>query len=432
MNIHRLSKIVDGKVISKNKKDIILKASIHSKELVDGGIFIIVGDVKKYSEEILTKASVIIGEYSLGKKVGFIEVENSIEALKKFAKYNLENSNVEVIGITGSCGKTTLKELSYNILSTKYKVLKNSGNENNIIGVCKTLLRLDDSYDKCILEMGMNHVGEISEISMLTNPKYALITNIGTSHIGNLNNKTGILKAKLEILDGMDNNNLIVNGDDKFLKKLKCFKVGKGYFNDLRLKKIKYNIHKTKFDINAEGVRKHINFKYGGKHYPILIGMAIYLGLIYEINHDDCINGLNNFETIEGRNKIYYLKNNNILIDDSYNASLESFKNVIEFVKKEKKKKLFIVGDVLESGNHSIEIHSQIIKELNKVKNSEIWYMGKNFIKLGTKLKMGLHYEIDEVIKNIKDSNLENVIIVVKASHKFNFNEICEEIKKIY
>lgn len=432
MNIHRLSKIVDGKIICKNKKDIISKACIDSRELIDGGIFIIVGDVRKYSDEILKKASVIIGEYNIGKKVGFIEVENSIEALKKFAKYNLDNSDVDVIGITGSCGKTTLKELCYSILNGKYKVLKNFGNENNIIGVCKTLLRLDESYDLCILEMGMNHAGEISEISMLTDPKWAAITNIGTSHIGNLGSKKDIFKAKMEILDGMDDNNIIVNGDDLLLKHLKCLKVGTGYLNDLKIKRVKTDLSKTEFDLKVDGLRKHVSFKYGGRHYPHLIGIAIVLGLYFEIPLDMCINNLDNFKEIEGRSKIHQLKDNNILIDDSYNASYESFKNIIDLVKQDKREKLFIIADVLESGDFSSAIHLKIIKELNKLKKSCVWYSGDNFLKLGSKFKNGNYYELEKIEDIININNFKDTIIVVKASHKYNLSKISEMIKNKY
>lgn len=424
LNIHRLSKIVDGEIITKNKKNIVMQACIDSRELVNGGIFIVIGDVSKYSDDIVKKASVVIGEDCLSKKTGFIKVKNSLEALKKMARYNLEASNAKVIGITGSCGKTTLKELAYDVLSTQYKVLKNNGNENNIIGVSKTLLRLDETYDLCILEMGMNHSGEISELSLLTNPTYAAITNIGSSHIGYLGSKKEIFKAKMEILDGMDTNNIVVSGDDSLLKHLKCLKVGKSYFNDLRIKKVVTSLNKTEFDIKIDKKQAHIKLHYGGKHYPVLIGMAIMLGISFDIPYDVCVSAINNFEAIAGRSNILTLKNNNILIDDSYNASYESFKNVIDLVKKDKRKKLFIVGDVLEAGSFAPNIHLKIIKELNKVKNAEIWYLGENFCKLGSKIRMGLHFEKAEILKNIMDNDWHDVIFIVKASRKYKLDEI--------
>ena len=432
MNIHRLSKIVNGKIVTKNKKDIVFKACIDSRELIEGGIFIIIGDVYKYKEDILKKASVVIGEYSLGKKVGFIKVEDSIQALKDLAKYNLDKNKLKVIAITGSNGKTTLKELVSCVLKTKYKVLKNKGNENNLIGVSKTLLRLDDSYDYCVLELGMNHKNEISELSLLVKPYYALITNIGTAHIGNLGSKKNIFQAKMEILDGMDINNIIVNGDDKYLKHLKCLKVGNGLFNDLKIQKIKLDLQTTSFACKIKNKKYNVLFSYGGLHYPDLIGMALLLGLELDISLEEGIKAIQNFSIVGSRLEIINLNNNNYLINDCYNASYESFMNVISLSRTTKQKKLFIIGDILEAGEYSDSIHLKIMKELKKIKNTEVWIVGEYFNKYKNILKNSYSYSKEEIINKLSTDNLKDTIIIVKASHKFNLDEVCSVILNKY
>ncbi len=432
MNIHRLSKIVNGKIVTKNKKDIVFKACIDSRELIEGGIFIIIGDVYKYKEDILKKASVVIGEYSLGKKVGFIKVEDSIQALKDLAKYNLDKNKLKVIAITGSNGKTTLKELVSCVLKTKYKVLKNKGNENNLIGVSKTLLRLDDSYDYCVLELGMNHKNEISELSLLVKPYYALITNIGTAHIGNLKSKKNIFQAKMEILDGMDINNIIVNGDDKYLKHLKCLKVGNGLFNDLKIQKIKLDLQTTSFACKIKNKKYNVLFSYGGLHYPDLIGMALLLGLELDISLEEGIKAIQNFSIVGSRLEIINLNNNNYLINDCYNASYESFMNVISLSRTTKQKKLFIIGDILEAGEYSNSIHLKIMKELKKIKNTEVWIVGECFNKYKNILKNSYSYSKEEIINKLSTDNLKDTIIIVKASHKFNLDEVCSVILNKY
>ena len=420
---------MDGKIITKNKKAIVLKACIDSRELVDGGIFVIIGDVHKYKDDIIRKASVIIGEYDLGKKTGFIKVENSIVALKKLASYLLEIYHPKIVAITGSNGKTTLKELVAKILQEKYKILKNNGNENNIIGICKTLLRLNETYDYCILEVGMNHIGEISELSLLIKPYYALITNIGTAHIGNLGSKKEIFKAKMEILDGMDVNNLIVNGDDNYLKHLKCFKVGESFFNNLKIRDIKVTLDNTVFVIKIKNKKYKIHFPYCGLHYPLLIGMAILLGLELDISIDDAIKSLKDFTIVDSRFQINKLKHNNYLIDDTYNASYESFLNIINLLKKDSHRKLFIIGDILEAGKYSDVLHLKIIKKIKKIKNCEVWIDGTYFNKYRHLLPNAYNYNKDKIIENIKYKKLNNTIIIVKASHKFAFNDICNVIK---
>ena len=139
------------------------------------------------------------------KDKAIIKVENSLKAIQSLAKYKRDLYNIPVVAVTGSVGKTSTKDIIASVLSEKYEVLKTEGNQNNDIGLPFTILKLK-KHTAAVIEMGMNHFGEISLLSSIAKPTIAVITNIGTSHIGNLGSRENILKAKLEILEGMKEN----------------------------------------------------------------------------------------------------------------------------------------------------------------------------------------------------------------------------------
>ena len=147
-----------------------------------------------------------------------IKVENTLEALYEIAKYKRSLYNIPVIAVTGSVGKTSTKDIIASVVSTKYKTLKTEGNNNNNIGLPLTILKLKD-HEALVIEMGMNHFREISLLTSIAKPTLAVITNIGTSHIGNLGSRENILKAKLEILEGMNQPKIIINNDNDLLHK---------------------------------------------------------------------------------------------------------------------------------------------------------------------------------------------------------------------
>ena len=170
----------------------------------------------------------IINKY---KEKVIIKVEYTIKAIQELAKYKRSLYDIPVIAVTGSVGKTSTKDIIANVLGQKYKVLKTEGNMNNHIGLPMTLLKLKD-HTAVVVEMGMNHFGEISLLTNIAKPTGCVITNIGTSHIGNLGSRENILKAKLEILEGLDKNGFVlINNDNDLLhewaKKEKRYKIMK-------------------------------------------------------------------------------------------------------------------------------------------------------------------------------------------------------------
>ena len=178
------------------------------KALDNGAMGVIVQGIKFDKQDIETYQDKVI-----------IQVEDTLQALYKLASYKREIYNVPVVAITGSVGKTSTKDLVANVVAQKYKICKTIGNNNNNIGMPFTILNAPNDIEVFVLEMGMNHFGEIHLLSEIAKPNICIITNIGTSHIGNLGSRENILKAKLEILDGAKNPYMVINNDNDLLHK---------------------------------------------------------------------------------------------------------------------------------------------------------------------------------------------------------------------
>ena len=229
MKVKDILKVTNGKLLAGNENIECENFSKDTRTINEGDIYIgIKGekfDGSKLWDEALEKGAkaVIVENIEIEKDKlqkyadkAIIKVENTLEALYKLAEYKRSLYDIPVIAITGSVGKTSTKDIIANVISTKYKTLKTEGNNNNNIGLPMTILKLKD-HEALVVEMGMNHFGEISLLTKIAKPTIAVITNIGTSHIGNLGSRENILKAKLEILEGMDKPILVINNDNDLL-----------------------------------------------------------------------------------------------------------------------------------------------------------------------------------------------------------------------
>ena len=416
MNIDLICKIVNGKLNKKKYgKRIINYFRIDSRLTTKNDCFITINEGYKY---INNKMGLIITDKDIKLNIPIIKVENIIEALKLLAIYKRNNFKGSVIGITGSNGKTTTKELIYNILSSKYKVLKNEKNNNNHIGLPLTLCNLKDE-EIIVLEMGMNHKGEIEYLSNICKPDIGIITNIGSAHIGNLGSKKNIYKAKMEILKGMNSNNLIVCGDNKYFKNTKYFKCGINKNNDLIAYNIKSDLEKLEFKINLDK-EYNILFNNIGKQFIIDILYSIKIGLINNINIEEIIKIISNYKTIEHRMELVNLKKFKIL-DDSYNSSFESLKYDLDLLEKYDNK-LLIIGSIKELGKYSKKVHKKIIKLLNK-QNCE-------YILVGNEFKKNYYNNYNEVIECLKKYNFDNKIVLLKGSRLNNLDKLREYLIK--
>lgn len=419
MNLEELNDILKGEIL--NYKYIKINSfSIDTRTIKKNDAFIAIKGKYKDGHSYINselKCGCLIVEEDINSNLPTIKVKSTYDVLYKIGNYLIKKYNIPVIAITGSNGKTTLKELLYKILINKYNVLKNKGNDNNILGVFKTLCKLNNRYDLILLELGMNHFNEISKMSKMILPNTAVITNIGSAHIGLLNGKKNIYKAKMEIVDGLKGS-LIVNGDDYYLKRTDSYKCGLKLNNDL----IAYNIdiinNKLVFKVYLDK-EYSVVFNIPSITYVNIILEAISVSMDYKININDILNSIKNYKPFNQRLEIIK-KDNYTIIDDSYNASYESVKCGLEIINSMDSFKIIILGDMLELGKYSKKYHKKINNLLKNINDKVVLTVGKY-----TKNINSIHFNTnDELIKYLKKINLNNSYIYIKGSRAMNLDRV--------
>lgn len=377
---------------------------------------------------ILDNENVLDGKY---EKATIVLVDDTIKALQKLAKYKRSLYDIPVIAITGSVGKTSVKDMVRTVVSTKYNVLATSGNMNNHIGVPLTILGLQD-HDALIVEMGMNHMGEIHVLSNIAKPTIGIITNIGTAHIGNLGSRENILKAKMEITDGMTLGTLIINNDNDLLKTVKydnLITIGIDNTSDYMAHDINDLVFSANFYIGDE----YVSIPVGSKAFIYNSLFAYAVGKKLGIEDELIIKALESFKLTPHRLELIEHKDYRI-IDDTYNASLDSVNNALSMLSKIDGRKVFIFGDILELNEYAKEIHKEIGKSVIDNNIDVLITVGVNSretynIVYDANIE-AYHYNNNEEMLH----EIDNIIdigdtILVKGSHGMNLIEVVEHLK---
>ena len=376
-----------------------------------------------------------------------IEVEDTIKALGDIATYkrNSYGKDFPVVGVTGSVGKTSTKDIIANVVSQKYKTLKTQGNNNNEIGLPFTIFNLKD-HEAAVIEMGMNHFNEISKLTKIAKPTISVITNIGTSHIGNLGSRENILKAKLEILEGMDKKVLVINNDNDLLhkynlenKNVEIHTYGIENESDVMAEDIILNENESEFVCNLKGEKFKVKVPVGGIHFVYNALCAATVGNLLGLSIEQIKKGIETFELTKKRMDITELDNGVTIINDSYNASFESMQASLKYLSGLKNdRKIAVLGDMFELGEYSKELHEKVGKEVAKNNIDILLCSGNNskYIVEAAKDsgmdKNNIYYfkdknEIQEFIRNIWK---EGDAILFKASNGMKFFEIVEKLLK--
>lgn len=374
-----------------------------------------------------------------------LRVEDSVKALQQIAEYKRKLYNIPVIAVTGSVGKTSTKDIIASVMSKKYKVLKTEGNMNNHIGLPLTILKLKD-HEALVTEMGMNHFGEIRVLTNIAHPTMCVISNIGTSHIGNLGSRENILKAKLEILEGTNADSpIIINNDNDLLnewaKKVKTthkiVTFGIDNKSNINATDIKSFEDKSIFNIEIDGKKYEVKVPVGGKHFIYNALSAICIALENGIEIKEAIKGIEEFELTKKRMEVIKSKQSGAtIINDTYNASYDSVKAALEYLNNiNGKRKVAILGDMLELGEFSKEMHEKVGKEVVNNKVNILITVGeeaKNIVKEVKKSKNNI--EIHECNSNQEAINIakeilsDNDLVLVKASNGMHFDTIVSNI----
>ena len=378
--------------------------------------------------------------------VNIILVYNTVNVLQQIASYKRSLYDIPVIGVTGSVGKTSTKDIIASVMAKKFNVLKTLGNSNSQIGLPITLLRLKD-HNAMVIEMGMSKKGEISNLTKITRPTVAVITNVGTAHIGNLGSRENILKAKLEILDGLkENGTLIINNDNDMLhnwyeennkNKFNIITFGMENKSDIMPYDIVLSEEGSTYKIDIDGITYNVKISVGGNHFVLNSLCAIAIGRLFDIKMEDILEGIANFELTKRRMQVEKNKNGITIINDCYNANYDSMKAAIQYLGKiNANKRIAVLGDMLELGEFSKELHKKVGEEVAKNNIDILVTVGSLSKDIANKaIEDGMSNEKiymcennQDAIKIIEGLSKEGDAILLKASNGLNFQEIFNEI----
>ena len=375
-----------------------------------------------------------------------IIVDSTHLALLDIASYYRDKFNIKLVGITGSVGKTTTKEFVSLVMSKKFNTLKTIKNFNNEIGLPMTLFDLTNKHEAAVIEMGMSNLGEISRLSQTAKPDLCVITNIGFSHIENLGSQKNILKAKMEILDGADENApLILSKDDKFLKDVKVRADRKKIFYsisdtsaDVYASDIITKDDKIEFNINSDGNTYKAKINFLGEHNIKNALAAFCVGREYRISPESMIEAISEYipdgirQTISDINGVK-------IIADCYNSSPDSAKSALHTLSQINTtgKKIAVLGDMLELGKMSNELHRSVGEAVCEENIDLLLCLGdmsdyyiKGALKKGFDINnTKIFTSKDEIAEYLKSTMTEGDAILFKASRGMKFEEIIEKIK---
>ena len=443
-----------------SSKFIIKLARINSREVKQNDIFFAIKGRKKdgnnfVQQSFKNKASLaVVNRIQKNLNVSRqIKVKNSLQFLSDISKIFRKSINTKIIAITGSCGKTTLKELLGSSLNKISKVSISPKSYNNKYGVPLSLFNLnhDDNYG--VLEVGMDKKGEIDHLSKIIEPDISVITNINYAHAKNFRTIKHIALAKAEIIKNTRSNGFIVlNADDNFLSlhqkialknKLNVISFGiKSKNSDIKLINIKKKNKNFKILVKIKNSKKYfwLSNNFQNNIYNTLAALAV-------MTIDNDILSLKdtiflNFKTPKGRGDIskIKIKNKSInLIDESYNSNPLSLKSALlnyDKIDTKKSKKYLLLGDMLELGIHSKKLHESIVPIINKTKIKKVFIKGNKMTYIFNKLleskKGRILYNKSQIIDLIKKDLNNNDYLMIKASNATGFNKIVKELKGLY
>ncbi len=411
MTFNEMLNAIDGEVIIKSEDVSFNKLCIDTRKIKKNNVFLAIKGANFNGNDFALKALeagasiVIIDEVKFNlneieNKGTIVKVKNTREALLNLAKFYRKKLGLKVVGVTGSTGKTSTKDLIAALLSHKYKVFKTKGNFNNDIGLPLMILELTSKDDVAVLEMGMSSLGEIELLADVARPDIAVITNIGLSHIENLKTQENILKAKMEISTFFNKENtLIINAEDKLLKnvysnRFKVEKIGYNHEYDVYASNIILKEEETEFLAHAFGEEAVFNLPMAGKHNVLNTMLAIEVANCLNVSFEEMIKGLENLEATSMRLQVIK-KEGLIIINDCYNASPDSMKSSLDVLSAYKDhRKVAILGDMYELGEESEKAHFEVGEY--------------------AKDKLDILIVIGRYIKNFKDSGYRSYHIIIK------------------
>ena len=470
MNLFSIAEACEGRLCGLEQTDDAARAEIRGREascvVIDSrkieanGIFVATRGEKVDGHTFIPNVAargalgVVCEQPPENAAIPYILVEDSFKALKKIAEYYRKQLKIQVVGITGSVGKTSTKELIAEVLSTKYRVLKTQGNFNNEIVLPLTVLSIRPEHEIAVLEMGISDFGEMHRLSKIARPDICVMTNIGQSHLETLGTREGILKAKSEIFDFMNPEGCVfVNGDDDLLRLIRKkgnyepVHFGLDPSNEIYASDVKNSgLSGTHVTVHAKLENSPmkvfpLEIPLPGEHMILnalaAAGIALQLGLSTE----EIQRGVAETEMVSGRSNVLALPSYT-LIDDCYNANPASMRAALNLLASAAGRKVAVLGDMFELGKREKQLHKEIGDYVGEKGIDVLLCTGdlsKNIYEGalnrerddGKKVKAYYFESREDMTKKLPALLQKGDTILVKASHRMEFEKVVEFLKKM-
>lgn len=458
MTLENIEKACGGRYIGTEaeKKTEVLGVVIDSRQVESGYLFVAIPGEKvdghKFIPDVFAKgAAAVLSEQQLEDPAGpYILVESTTKALRDLAEYYRKSLDIKVVGITGSVGKTSTKEMIASVLSEKYKVLKTEGNYNNEIGLPLTIFKIRAEHEVAVLEMGISEFGEMHRLATMANPDICVITNIGLCHLENLKTRDGILKAKTESFAHLKKDGIaILNGDDDKLSTIRQVGDKEPVFYGVE-EKMEYR-EDAKKSVYATGVEnlglygmqarihtpegeRDVRIPIPGEHnvYNALAATAV--GLSLGLSLDQISSGILKVKTIGGRTNLLNTGSMTV-IDDCYNANPVSMKASIDVLATAEGRKIAVLGDMGELGENEKKLHYEVGEYLAK-KEIDVLFCAGELSEEIAKAAQKESKTCEVYYFKTRDALLEQLLpflkkgdtVLVKASHFMEYPEIVKAL----
>ena len=440
---NKIAEITGGAYVGddSSRNSLVQGASRDNRDIERGNLFICIQGARVDGHTFANSAfdagaACCLAEHAISDAKGpYVLVPSTLEAIKTIAAHHRKQCNIPIVGISGSVGKTTTKEMVASTLNAKFNVLKTKDNMNNSLGVPLTLLSLDESTEAAIIEMGISDFGEMSELAAMVRPTIMILTKIGYSHLATLHDLNGVLKAKSEVFRYMGvDDAAIINGDDDLLcgydPGIRKIMFGLNEYNDYRAENIQaIGTSGVAFDVIFHEKWMHARVPSYGNHLVMAALAATATGQELGMSDSDITKGLLSYNPLSGR--AYVTETGKItLINDCYNANPNSVKAAMESLAALPGRHVAILGDMLELGEISEKLHYEV-GERAAAGGVDVLIccgpMAENIIK-GFRAAGGIsaHYfaEKKELVASLDEIIKEGDVVLVKASHGMQFDEL--------
>ncbi|MBR4084606.1 MAG: UDP-N-acetylmuramoyl-tripeptide--D-alanyl-D-alanine ligase [Lachnospiraceae bacterium] len=450
MTLENIAKCLSKPLYGANGKEqqVIAGAVLDSRKVAEGFAFFATRGEKVDGHSFIPqvaekKAALVICEVAPTVEIPYILVEDTFVALKEVAAFYREQLNIPFVGVTGSVGKTSTKEMIAAALGAKFNVLKTQGNFNNEVGLPLTILGIREEHEVAVVEMGISDFDEMHRLSRIAKPDVCVITNIGQCHLENLIDRDGVLKAKTEIFDFMQEDGCVVlNGDDDKLATVKAVKGKAPFFFGLQASDNKtalatdiqnHGLFGSDFKMSLFGKELEASVPLPGQHMVINALAAATVGKLLGMEEEDILKGIASVQATGGRSNIMKLADKTV-IDDCYNANPVSMKAAIDLLMMAQGRKVVILGDMFELGTDELALHREVGMYAAMARLEGMIFIGnlsKEMYEGAVKLRAMPEYYTDKeaFFAAHKPEDFTDATVLVKASHGMHFEEIVEWLK---